>query len=98
MNWIALKMLMGDRAKYLGIIFGVTFASLLIAQQCSIFCGLMRLTVRQIEDVKGADLWVMDPEVQFIDDVRAVGERPVSRPRRGRRGVGGAAHRAGPPA
>ncbi len=33
MNWVALKMLTGDRGKYLGIVFGVTFAALLIAQQ-----------------------------------------------------------------
>ena len=32
MTWIALKMLTGDRAKYLGIVFGVSFASLLISQ------------------------------------------------------------------
>jgi hypothetical protein len=30
MNFVALKMLFGDRAKYLGIIMGLTFASLLI--------------------------------------------------------------------
>lgn len=81
MNWIAIKMLTGDRAKYLGIIFGVTFASLLIAQQGSIFCGLMRLTVSQIEDVKGADLWVMDPEVQFVDDVKPLSENDLYRVR-----------------
>lgn len=81
MNWIALKMLTGDRAKYLGIIFGVTFASLLIAQQSSIFCGLMRLTVSQIEDVKGAELWVMDPEVQFVDDVKPLSENDLFRVR-----------------
>ena len=28
MNFVAIKMLMGDRAKYLGIIMGLTFASL----------------------------------------------------------------------
>ncbi len=33
MTWIALKMLTGDRSKYLAIVFGVTFASLLITQQ-----------------------------------------------------------------
>ena len=37
MNWIALKMLTGDRSKYFGIVFGVTFATVLIAQQVSIF-------------------------------------------------------------
>ena len=30
MNWIAWKMLTGDRTKYLGIVFGVAFGSLLI--------------------------------------------------------------------
>jgi hypothetical protein len=41
MNFVALKMLIGDRAKYLGILMGLTFASLLITQQLSIFVGLM---------------------------------------------------------
>ena len=39
MNLIALKMLMGDRAKYFGIVMGLTFASLLITQQAGIFVG-----------------------------------------------------------
>jgi hypothetical protein len=30
MTWIALKMLTGDRGKYLAILFGVAFPSLLI--------------------------------------------------------------------
>jgi putative ABC transport system permease protein len=70
MNWVALKMLTGDRAKYLGIVFGVAFATLLMAQQSSIFCGLMRNTTSQILDLEGADVWVMDPGVQFVDDVK----------------------------
>jgi putative ABC transport system permease protein len=37
MNFIALKML--DRAKYLGIVMGLTFASLLLTQQSGIFVG-----------------------------------------------------------
>ena len=44
MNFVALRMLVGDRAKYLGIIVGLTFASLLITQQLSIFTGLMSRT------------------------------------------------------
>src|SRR5438445_132758 len=61
MGWIALKMLTGDRSKYLGIIFGVSFATLLMGQQLSIFCGLMLNTTSQIQDIEGADIWVMDP-------------------------------------
>src|SRR5262249_41817905 len=70
MNWIALKMLTGNQGKYLGIILGIGFATLLIAQQTSIFCGLMRQPCGQIRDIQGADMWVMDPNVQFIDDVK----------------------------
>ena len=65
MYWIALKMLVGDRAKFLGIVLGLTFAAALITQQGSIFCGLMLRTCAQITDITGADLWVMDPSVKF---------------------------------
>ena len=74
MNWVALRMLTGDRVKYLGIVFGVTFAALLMAQQSAIFCGLMRNTTSQIRDIQGGDIWVMDDNVQFIDDVKPMTE------------------------
>lgn len=81
MTWIAWKMLIGNRAKYLGIIFGVMFASLLIAQQSSIFCGLMMMTTSQIQDLKGANIWVMDPNVQFVDDIKPMSDNDVYRVR-----------------
>lgn len=81
MIWIALKMLTGNKAKFLGIVLGVTFSSLLIAQQSSIFWGLMRLTTSQIQDVQGADLWVMDPNVEFIDDIKPMSENDLYRVR-----------------
>ena len=81
MLWIAWKMLIGNRAKYLGIVFGVAFAALLIAQQSSIFCGLMALTVSQILDVEGAGVWVMDPKVKFVDDVKPMSDTHLYRVR-----------------
>lgn len=81
MNWLALRMLIGSPGKYLSIILGVAFASLLIAQQASIFCGLMRLTASQIRDLKGADIWVMDPNVQFVDDTKPMSESELQRVR-----------------
>ncbi len=50
MNFVALRMLVGDRAKYLGILVGLTFASLLITQQLAIFTGLMSRTFGAISD------------------------------------------------
>src|SRR5215212_6867268 len=81
MGWIALKMLTGDRAKFFGIVLGLTFAALLITQQGSIFCGLMLRTCAQITDITGADLWVMDPSVRFIDDVKPMIETNLYRVR-----------------
>ena len=70
MTWIALKMLTGDRAKYVGIIAGVTFAALLIAQQASIGCGLLLRTTSTIQDVADVDIWVMDRDDEFIDELK----------------------------
>ena len=79
MLWIAWKMLVGNRVKYLGIVFGVVFAAVLIAQQASIFCGLMSLTVSQIRDVEGPGIWVMDRNVQFVDDVKPLSDNDLFR-------------------
>lgn len=70
MNWLAWKMLTGDRTKYWGIVFGVAFGSLLIAQQSSIFIGLMRRTSSVIVDTTTADVWVMDQRAQNVDEIR----------------------------
>lgn len=64
MSWIALRMLMGDRAKYFGLIFGVSFATLLMTQQVSIFMGIMTRTANQILDVRDAEIWVMDNKMR----------------------------------
>ena len=79
MLWIAWKMLVGNRVKYLGIVFGVVFAALLIAQQSSIFCGLMSLTVSQIRDIEGPNIWVMDPNVRYVDDVKPLADTELFR-------------------
>ena len=81
MNFIALKMLMGDRAKYMGIIMGLTFASLLITQQSAIFLGLMTRTFGFLTDTALPDIWVMDPKVQYIDDLKPMKETEVLRVR-----------------
>ncbi|MDD2725206.1 MAG: ABC transporter permease [Methylovulum sp.] len=81
MNHIALKMLMGDKGKYLGIIMGLTFASLIMTQQPAIFVGLMARSYSFISDVGLPDIWVMDPKVQFIDDIKPMQETELYRVR-----------------
>ena len=86
MSFIGLKMLVGDRAKYLGILMGLTFASLLITQQAAIFVGLMSRTFGFLSDTSLPDIWVMDEKVEFIDDVKPLQETELYRVR-GVRGV-----------
>ncbi len=68
MNSIALKMLMGDKLKYFGLIAGIAFATMLILQQSSILVGFARQTGAFIRDTAQADLWIMDPQVRFSQD------------------------------
>ena len=81
MNFVALKMLTGDRAKYLGLIFAVAFSSFLIAHQASIFAGIMDRTRSQIKDVTDADIWVMDRNTQYFDEVNALTDNDLYRVR-----------------
>lgn len=79
MNFIALKMLTGDRAKYLSLIFTVAFASFLLANQVSIFCGIMLRTASQVVDVPDADLWVMDRETPYAEETKAFPDNALYR-------------------
>jgi putative ABC transport system permease protein len=81
MYWVALKMLMGNRAKCYAIVFGIAFASMLMTQQASSLTGLLRTTTSTIRDVLDADIWVMDPSVQFIDDITPLSENDLYRVR-----------------
>ena len=77
----ALKMLINERAKYIGIVMGLTFASFIIVQQASIFIGLMLRTVGFIHDTPQPDVWVMDEKVQYIDDVKPMTDTSLYRVR-----------------
>ena len=67
MDAVALKMLFGDRGRFLGIVLGLTFASLLITQQMSIFLGLLARAHAAVRDTPQADLWIMDRSMEAID-------------------------------
>lgn len=95
MNYVAIRMLMGDTVKYISIIIGITVAAFLMTQQMSIFVGLMSRTFGFIEDAGGAnnrsvltqrdpnrpDIWAMDPKVQFIDDTKPLQDTALGRVR-----------------
>ncbi|MFO0510134.1 MAG: ABC transporter permease, partial [Gammaproteobacteria bacterium] len=78
---IALKMLLGDRVKYLGLIFGIAFATLLMTQQVSIFVGLLTWGANPVLDVREAHVWVMDPRVRQADEGLAISDAELYRVR-----------------
>jgi putative ABC transport system permease protein len=79
MMFVAIKMLIGDRLKYLALVSGVAFAALLITQQSSIFTGFALRTGAWIHDVSVADLWVSDPQMEFSDDLKPMSETQLQR-------------------
>ena len=78
---LAFKMLFGDQGKYLGLVFGVAFAVLLITQQSSMFVGIMERTASLIYDAREADVWVMDPSVAYVETVRPLKDTELARVR-----------------
>lgn len=77
MYWLALRMLIGQRIRYLAMLFGLTFASLLICQQLSIFCGVLRMCSGLIQDVQDAPIWVLSAQTQYIDDLAPLAQERV---------------------
>jgi putative ABC transport system permease protein len=79
MSWIALRMLTGDAVKYIGMIFGVAFSTLLITQQSSIFVGLVNRASTTIHDMRDADIWVMDQRIKSVDGAWALPDTDLYR-------------------
>jgi len=77
---LALKMLLGDRAKYVMLISGLTFASLLMTEQAAIFCGIMQWSGSTLDNV-GAPIWVVDPMVEQVNDMEALRDTDLNRVR-----------------
>ena len=80
MYHLALKMLIGDRAKYIMLIGGLTFASLLMTQQCGVFFGLLSWTTSHLRNMRAA-IWVVDPKVEQVNEVKPMRDTDVNRVR-----------------
>ncbi len=81
MNFVALRMLTADRAKYFGLIFAIAFSTFLLQNQTSIFAGIMRRTGSQIADVTDAEVWVMDPATKYFEQTKALKDTDLLRVR-----------------
>ena len=67
MLYIALKMLMADRAKFTGLLLGIAFTAFLVTFAASYFCGFMTRGFALIAENGRADVWVMDAAVVSVE-------------------------------
>src|SRR5262245_59157908 len=81
MNFVALRMLVGDRSKYFGLVFAIAFCTFLLENQTSIFANIMKRTAHQILDVTDAEVWVMDPKTEYFDQTKALKDTDLTRVR-----------------
>lgn len=65
---LAIRMLVGDTTKWLGVVLGVLFCAFLITHMLSMFAGMMARTFALVSDIPFADVWVMDPAVEYTDE------------------------------
>jgi putative ABC transport system permease protein len=77
---LALRMLLGDRAKYVMLVGGLAFASLLMTQQCAVFIGLLSWTTSHMRNMR-ASIWVVDPKVEQINEIKPMRDTDVNRVR-----------------
>ncbi len=81
MNFVALRMLTGDRAKYFGLVFAIAFCTFLLENQTTIFASILKRTASQILDVTDAEVWVMDPQTTYWEQTKALKDTDLTRVR-----------------
>ncbi len=74
---LAIKMLFGDTAKYLMLLAGLVFATFLMVQQASVFCGLIRWTTATLKNV-GAPIYVVEPKVSQVNELNPLRDTDVA--------------------
>jgi putative ABC transport system permease protein len=84
---IAMKILVGDTGKYLGVVLGLAFTTFFMTEQPALFFGILTQTYGFLSDARLVEIWVMDPKVQYVDDVKPLSDTAVGRVR-GVEGVG----------
>jgi putative ABC transport system permease protein len=62
---LAYKLLVNDRAKFVALLVGITFAVFLMVQMTSMFAGVLARAGATVVNI-GAKIWVMDPAVNTV--------------------------------
>ncbi|MBL9030562.1 MAG: ABC transporter permease [Phycisphaerae bacterium] len=84
---LGLRMLIGQTARWLGVVLGVLLCTFLITHMLSMFNGMMRRSYALVSDIPEARIWVMDPAVEYVDEPAGMPSTALTRVR----GVSGVA-------
>lgn len=77
---IALKMLMGDRAKFIILVIALAFSSLLMTQQGALFIGMLRWTTSTLLQFQ-VPIWVVNPRVEQLNETQPMRDIDLERVR-----------------
>ena len=77
---LALKMLVGDKAKFFMLLGGLFFAALLMTQQCAVFFGLLSWTTSHLSNIR-SKIWVVEAKVEQVNELKPLRDTDVSRVR-----------------
>ncbi len=64
----AVRMLVGDAIKSGGVVLGVLFCAFLITHMLSMVSGMLVRTYALVSDIPQAQVWVMDPATEYVDE------------------------------
>jgi putative ABC transport system permease protein len=78
---IAVRMLLGGRAKYAALVSGVTATAFLVTFAGCFFCGMMTRSYALVAETPTAGVWVMDPAVVCDDQSIAIPTGALTRVR-----------------
>ncbi len=78
---VAVKMLFGDRVKYIGLLFGIAFTSFLVTFAGSYFAGFLTRSFALVAENPRTDVWVMDPAVRSVEPTTNLPSSTVDRVR-----------------
>ena len=78
---IAWRMLAADRAKFVGLLFGIAFTSFLVTFAGSFFCGFMTQGFSLVSENGETDVWVMDPAVDSVEQTINMPDSALARVR-----------------
>jgi putative ABC transport system permease protein len=73
-------MLIGDRAKYIMLVGGLSFSALLMTQQTAVFQGLLSWTTSHMRNMR-ASIWVAETHVEQVNETKAMRDTDVNRVR-----------------